>query len=539
MTIRTKLQVLTASTVAVLSILSVVVFILLSAIKAKTEHVKSESMPYMLSAYEMKFQVCQVQQFYTDASATKDLGSLKEADEAGEKFIKELAKFKEMYKREDDKEALNKADKLEQDFIAYKNEGKIMADAYINSGSEAGNAKMEGFDKKADTLDNAISKFVKDQRDEANGMIQAIYDSSTNTLLIVLIFCGISIGVTIATGYFIAKSIRASIENVMPINKLAEEVKAGKADLTTRLEVRGNDEMTYLTSSVNSFIEATHAIVKRSQITASENASVSEELGVTSVNVGTRAEETGRLVGGVNNTAKNLIEDNKLAAVESEEARQEVIEANAKLLNAQKDTVNMMNMLQKSVEAETEFAKNLSSLSAQAEEVKHVLSVIGDIADQTNLLALNAAIEAARAGEHGRGFAVVADEVRKLAERTQKSLSETDATISTIVQSIVDASDKMTQNAEEIKLLGEHSKHVEEAIRDTVNTMSKTIEVVSHLVQGSQKNAQDTESVIGGISEISDLSQKNARSMEEVAAAAQHLNHLTEELASMLRGYKT
>ncbi len=353
MTIKAKLQVLTAVTVSILSALSILVFILLSAIKDKTEHVKTESMPFMLSAYEMKFQACQVQQFYTDASATKETDGLKEADEAASKFLKELSKFKEMYKAENDKEALARAEKLEQDFATYKGVGKSMAEAYMSGGTEAGNAKMEDFDKKAETLVDAVGKFVKEQNDEANGMIQAIYDSSTNTLLVVLVFCGISIGATLATGYFISRSIRASIDNVMPINKLAEEVKAGKADLTTRLKVQGNDEMTYLTSSVNSFIEATHAIVKHSQATAAENASVSEELGVTSINVGTRAEETGKLVGGVNETAKGLIEDNKLAADESERAKQEAIEANDKLLKAQNDTAQMIGMIQNRAEAET------------------------------------------------------------------------------------------------------------------------------------------------------------------------------------------
>ena len=104
-----------------------------------------------------------------------------------------------------------------------------------------------------------------------------------------------------------------------------------------------------------------------------------------------------------------------------------------------------MHRVQNSAHTEMELAHKIQQLSSDADQVKNVLTVISDIADQTNLLALNAAIEAARAGEHGRGFAVVADEVRTLAERTQKSLVEINATINVIVQAIMDSSDQMKQ----------------------------------------------------------------------------------------------
>ncbi len=127
-------------------------------------------------------------------------------------------------------------------------------------------------------------------------------------------------------------------------------------------------------------------------------------------------------------------------------------------------------------EAEILLSENLKALTVNAEDIKNILTIISDISDKTNLLALNAAIEAARAGEHGRGFAVVADEVRKLAENTQHSLSEINASVNVIVQSISEASESVDKNTQTSHDLVSISEILQDSLKDANTLLSDTYE---------------------------------------------------------------
>ncbi len=187
------------------------------------------------------------------------------------------------------------------------------------------------------------------------------------------------------------------------------------------------------------------------------------------------------LVEGVNalgNSLSMMIEENTKQSAEIHENAKRLANSittikNEPLSELGRIVTKTTSSMQEMGQTQQHLADALTTLTQSAKEANDILNIIGDIADQTNLLALNAAIEAARAGEHGRGFAVVADNIRELADKTSKSLAQIKATIGLIVNSIVDSSGKMSENAKEMNILIDDVETIQEKTSDILLIMDK------------------------------------------------------------------
>ena len=350
----------------------------------------------------------------------------------------------------------------------------------------------------------------------------------------------ISAVILVIIGIFISY-ILVSKSIIKPLDTFKTKILeiSNSHDLTLKIDTNAPQEIMEMGKSLNTLLDSLHELVSTSKSASLENAAISQELLATTNGVGKNVDNSVTIVNEATQEAKSAQEKIEQAISDAQNSKAEIIKANDNLATARDDIITLTSKVQESAESESELAQNMEDLSKEANDVKEILVIIGDIADQTNLLALNAAIEAARAGEHGRGFAVVADEVRKLAERTQKTLSEINATINVVVQSISDASTQMSASSQEIQKLSDIAQGVEERIDATVHLVNEAVNASDRTVKDFENTGENVSYIVGKVEEINEISSSNAQNVEEIAKASEHLNDLTNQLSTKIETFRT
>ncbi len=385
------------------------------------------------------------------------------------------------------------------------------------------------------TMDNNVTTLANQVEDLLVHSIEQARDDdifakkSIGTILL------ISLVVSVILSFLTIRSFKRSIDN---ISEYIDKIYRTK-DLNTKVSIKTDDEMGLMTKQISGLMELFKELISKAKTSSSENSSISHELSTTSFEVGNNVESSVEIINEATKYAHEIMEKVKESVSQAQKSKVDIEKARINLDEARDEILKLTDQVRHSTHIELEMAQKMHTLSNDAEQVKGILEVISDIADQTNLLALNAAIEAARAGEHGKGFAVVADEVRKLAERTQKSLSEINATISVIVQAIMDTSEQMSRNSKEIEELSLNAEDAQEKINSTTQLVKSATVATERTVEDFEKTGKDVETVVKKVEQINTISSSSARSVEEIASAAEHLNKMTEELNSKLELFKT
>ncbi len=384
-------------------------------------------------------------------------------------------------------------------------------------------------------MKNAGGSVVKQAEDAASSASQSIREKKSSITLTLMVVVVLSILLGLMLGVFIVNSIEKSITALQ--NYMSN--LSSTHDLTLRSQNNSQDEIGEISKQLNSLITMFYNLIAGFKNSSIENASMAHELSTTAIGVGKNVENSVTIVNEATADSRAIQNEIVEAIADAQNSKEKIIKANTNLKDARGEIVTLTTRVQTSAQTEAQLAQNMEELSGEANNVKEVLAIISDIADQTNLLALNAAIEAARAGEHGRGFAVVADEVRKLAERTQKTLSEINATINVVVQSIGEASSQMVENSKDILELADIAREVEQKINLTAELVDEAVSASDKTVGDFENTGKSVGIIISKVEEINEISSVNARSVEEIAATAEHLNALTDELNVNLETFRT
>lgn len=355
---------------------------------------------------------------------------------------------------------------------------------------------------------------------------------TTQTSLFALFIAFLFIGAS----YVVFKAL---IKPIVIVSKALEEIGNQGGDLTKRLKVKGNDELAELARGFNSFVETLHSIVKDA-VEVSKNLKSSNEkvMNVVSETVtisNDQQQKTDMVAAAINEMASTVSEIAQNASNAADAAKEAKSESDTgrRVLN---DAVGSINQMAESISDSTNA---VNTLAEDITSINSVLDVIKGISEQTNLLALNAAIEAARAGEQGRGFAVVADEVRTLAQKTQESTEEIQNMIERLQNSAQKTVESMGQGQRITQLGVDAASKASESIGiisgsiDDINDMNHQVAVAT------EEQSSVTEEITANVVAIADLSERCKDEIAKSEEAALKMTKLTEKLESAMGRFKT
>lgn len=518
-------------------ILSFATFLSLSTFTASKNieylnDVKDVQFPVVLAIKEVSNKIEHIETALNQSVITADMELVEKAEITSKEALELLTNLKNL--SPDDEIKLIE---IEKNLVLYIKEGKALSSEIINNTLNLNNSTSIGqnLNMTLVNLKNDVSIILTDHVETLHYSIRAASESGEELVSIGYGMGLVTITILLVISFPISKGVQGSLlEVVHSLKRMAE----GEADLTVRLVTKSKDEIGELVNYFNAFVVKLQTTIQQLVEVSSPLSEMAEKVSISAneSKIVTEQQQTGieqtRIaVSEMYSSVANIAENASSTACSVESASNlsksgaavvvESIESIAKLASNVKSASDVVNKLEK-----------------DAEQVGSVLSVIKSIAEQTNLLALNAAIEAARAGEQGRGFAVVADEVRTLASKTQSSTTEIQATIEALqtaakkAVATMDVGKHMADTSvEKAAKAGESLKEIE-SIVEHINLMVVTI------ATATEEQSAVSANIASSVDRMSENTDKTRRSATELADISSDLNKLGSTLKRLTSSFK-
>jgi methyl-accepting chemotaxis protein len=392
------------------------------------------------------------------------------------------------------------------------------------------NALDKEFESMRDQLD-ALGEMIAAAAESLHADNMAVKDSSLSVILTLVV---IAIGVTLFIAVVVPKLIIRPINN---LTRVLESLADGRGDLTARLPTTGDDEVGRMAKSFNRFLDRMQTLVCNIQLIVEDVRASSAELksgADESQALSKQYAESMDMVANANREMAEAIEEVARTTVEvSEEAKDSDATAKA-VANQFRSAVTDIMALAGSVNDASIVIKDLEK---ETVNIASVLDVIKGIAEQTNLLALNAAIEAARAGEQGRGFAVVADEVRTLAGKTQKSTGDINTMIDKLQSGVDRAVNSMKGGEEKAEGTVTSARESEEQVKQISASLIRITDRILRVASAIEEQTSVINEINGNLSNARDLSKTGQASAEKITVSVGILNKRAEDINSQISNY--
>ncbi|WP_210395361.1 methyl-accepting chemotaxis protein [Motiliproteus sediminis] len=362
--------------------------------------------------------------------------------------------------------------------------------------------------------------------------VEAAYWNNAGYLSMIL---GGVVVLILGVSTMIARSITQPLEETL---HALENISAGDGDLTVQLNIDGNDEISRLRASFNRFVGKLHGVMEQVSRASEEVATAAEQLAsVTEESAGTikeQSDETDEVAEAVARLARSVqdVASNANEVAQSAQRADEEADHSQSIL---RETVSSIQGVADKLESAASVTHKLES---DSENIGSILDVIRGIAEQTNLLALNAAIEAARAGEQGRGFAVVADEVRHLAQRTQESTHEIQLMIEQLQAGSGQAALVMNDSREETQRTSESAGETMTSLQTINDSITSIKEMCNEVAMAAEEESQVADALNQNVTTMRALAHRSSAATSQINGASHELAHQAEQLRDAVRQFR-
>lgn len=381
---------------------------------------------------------------------------------------------------------------------------------------------------------NQLKKAEDSLSEQLRSIAQQKFVAASRKKILGLALCALVLTGLIVGGAYVARSI------AKPIGLMTDGAKQiiQSLDLTRRIDLQSKDELGVFADQFDHFIEKMHEVISDVASAATDVASASTEIAASSDQMANgMGEQSGQLVQ-ISSAIEQMASSVTEVARKSSDAAQNAKESGEVAGEGQhtvQETVEGMTAINDAVSAS---AASVQELGKRGEEIGQIIDVINDIAGQTNLLALNAAIEAARAGEHGRGFAVVADEVRKLADRTTSATEEISESIKAIQSETTEAVDRMRVGTEHVQHGVAKANVAGQSLEQIVEKARDVTDMIQSIAAAAEEQSSTSEEISRNVDMISNVTAQASEGASQAAEASTQLAERSESLQSLVKRFK-